>query len=277
MVASGEFSGLYGCRDKNSCMKFWPQFAITTTALALGAVSACSTELAILRNGFTIRYEHRGARGGVTRLYLTENEDNFVEVPTEEIVRYEKIESPTPPVSSAPPAVTLEEVINAASSRNHLDPDLLASLIRAESGFNAGAVSPKGAQGLMQLMPETAAQLGVGNSMDPTANVEGGARYLRALLDIYANDLIKALAAYNAGPERVALYRGVPPYLETLKYIARILSDFSDRKLAKQNKREAARGVQHPAISPRGNLREKESLAHATSNTRATAARPVVE
>jgi soluble lytic murein transglycosylase-like protein len=240
-----------------SSMKFWCQFAISTAVLALAAVSAGSTELAILRNGFTIRHAQREARGAVTRLYLNENADDFVDIPTEEIVGYEKLESPPPPVSSTAPAVTLEEVISAASSRNHLDPDLVVSLIHAESGFNAGAVSPKGAKGLMQLMPRTAAQLGVKNSMDPTANVEGGTRYLKELLDMYRNDLIKTLAAYNAGPERVALYRGVPPYSETLKYIARILSDFSDRKLAKQNQGQTARGVQHPAASSqRQSIRE---------------------
>ena len=105
-------------------------------------------------------------------------------------------------------------------------------MIRAESGFNVRAVSPKGAQGLMQLMPKTASQLGVQNAFDPQANVEGGTRYLRELLERYDFDLIKALAAYNAGPRRVEQYGGVPPYYETKAYVARIVRDFNKKKLA---------------------------------------------
>jgi soluble lytic murein transglycosylase-like protein len=96
------------------------------------------------------------------------------------------------------------------------------------------AVSPKGAQGLMQLMPKTASQLGVHNAFDPQANVEGGTRYLRELLERYNFDLVKALAAYNAGPHRVEQYGGVPPYYETKAYVARIVRDFNRRKLAAQ-------------------------------------------
>jgi membrane-bound lytic murein transglycosylase MltF len=84
----------------------------------------------------------------------------------------------------------------------------------------------------MQLMPQTASQLGVANSFDPNANVEGGTRYLRELLEKYNFDVVKALAAYNAGPKRVDQYRGVPPYYETHAYIARIIRDFNRQKLA---------------------------------------------
>src|ERR1700746_1136416 len=100
-------------------------------------------------------------------------------------------------------------MVRAAGKQKH--PDLLNCVIRGESGFNPNAVSPKGAQGLMQLMPQTAAQLRVLNAMDPAANVEGGTRYLRELLARYHNDLVKALAAHNAGPERVEQYQGIPP------------------------------------------------------------------
>ena len=97
-------------------------------------------------------------------------------------------------------------------------------MIKAESGFNAHAVSRKGAQGLMQLMPGTASQLGVPNAFDPQANVEGGSRYLRELLEKYNFDLIKALAAYNAGPQRVEQFGGAP-YYETRAYVARVVKD----------------------------------------------------
>ncbi len=114
------------------------------------------------------------------------------------------------------------------------------SVIRAESGFNVRAVSPKGAQGLMQLMPKTASQLGVQNAFDPQANVEGGTRYLRELLERYDFDLVKALAAYNAGPQRVEQYGGVPPYYETKVYVARIVRDFNKKKLAAKGRTSAS-------------------------------------
>ena len=126
----------------------------------------------------------------------------------------------------------LGQVISGAGERHQIDPDFINSVIRAESGFNSRAVSKKGAQGLMQLMPQTASQLGVTNSLDPKANVEGGTKYLRELLEKYNFDVVKALAAYNAGPQRVEQYHGVPPYYETRAYIARIIRDFNRKKLA---------------------------------------------
>jgi soluble lytic murein transglycosylase-like protein len=122
-----------------------------------------------------------------------------------------------------------------------LDPDLVNSVIKAESGFNTRAVSPKGARGLMQLMPGTASQLGVPNAFDPQANVEGGTKYLRELLERYNFDLVKALAAYNAGPQRVEHFGGVPPYYETRAYVARIVRDFNKKKVAQQKAAAAAK------------------------------------
>lgn len=212
-------------------MKSAGKFFVAFTFLATAGLSAPCAELAILRNSFTIRHERHQITDSVTRLYLNEAAGNYVDVPTDEIVGYESLESPTSSISPAPPsAPTLDEVIRTASKRYHLDPDLVQSLIHAESGFDTKAVSSKGALGLMQLMPRTATLLGVDDPMDPAANVEGGTRYLRKLLDLYNQDLIKALAAYNAGPKQVAFYRGVPPYSETRTYIARILTDFSKKK-----------------------------------------------
>jgi soluble lytic murein transglycosylase-like protein len=139
----------------------------------------------------------------------------------------------------------LNQVIAAASGRYRLDPDLVNSVIRAESGFNVRAVSRKGAQGLMQLMPGTASKLGVPNAFDPEANVEGGTRYLRELLERYNFDLVKALAAYNAGPHRVEQYGGVPPYYETRAYVARIVRDFNRKKAA------AKRAAMQPGALPK--------------------------
>jgi hypothetical protein len=100
----------------------------------------------------------------------------------------------------------------------------------------------------MQLMPQTAVQLGVKNPLDPAANVEGGTRYLKELLELYDNNLVDALAAYNAGPQSVAQYHGVPPYPETRTYIARVLSDFGRKKLSQQErskKQEATRNTEN--------------------------------
>jgi soluble lytic murein transglycosylase-like protein len=187
--------------------------------------------MAMLRNGFSIRHERHEPRETVTRLYLSEGADNYIDVPTAEILNYEQIEMPGLPAPSAA-ADTLSGLVSAAGGRNDIDPDLINSVIRAESGFNPSAVSRKGATGLMQLMPQTAASLGVRNLLNPADNVDGGTRYLRDLLDRYHNDLQKALAAYNAGPQSVEQYKGVPPYRETRAYVTRIILDFNRKKIA---------------------------------------------
>ena len=130
-----------------------------------------------------------------------------------------------------------------------MDADFIASVIRAESGNNPRAVSPKGAQGLMQLMPGTASKLGVKDSFDPAENVDGGVRYLRELLLLYNNDMIKALAAYNAGPQRVQQYKGVPPYRETHAYVARVINDYNRKKLAQRKHPRKAAGTPEMAQS----------------------------
>jgi soluble lytic murein transglycosylase-like protein len=113
--------------------------------------------------------------------------------------------------------------ISAAAARNGVDPNLLTGLIRAESNFDPSAGSPAGAQGLTQLMPGTAASLGVTNPLDPVQSIEGGAKYLRQQLDRFGGDVTKALAAYNAGPGAVERFNGVPPYEETQNYVRRVL------------------------------------------------------
>jgi len=113
--------------------------------------------------------------------------------------------------------------ISAAATRNGVDPNVLSGLIRAESNFDPNATSPAGAQGLTQLMPGTAAGLGVTNPLDPAQSIDGGARYLRQQLDHFGGDVTKALAAYNAGPGAVERFGGVPPYEETQNYVRRVL------------------------------------------------------
>jgi soluble lytic murein transglycosylase-like protein len=144
----------------------------------------------------------------------------------------------------------LQQLINATGDRHNIDPDFISSVIHAESDFNPHAVSHKGAQGLMQLMPQTASQLGVDNAFDAGANLEGGTRYLRELLERYNFDVVKALAAYNAGPNRVDRYHGVPPYYETQAYIARIIRDFNRKKLAEQRAAKAAHASASSSRAP---------------------------
>ena len=125
--------------------------------------------------------------------------------------------------SSVNPA-EYEQIISSCATKYGVNPSLIKAVIHAESGYNPNAVSRKGASGLMQLMPDTARSLKVSNSFDPKDNVEGGVKYLRFLLDTFRGDVSLAVAAYNAGLNKVARYGGVPPYNETRTYVNRVLS-----------------------------------------------------
>lgn len=122
--------------------------------------------------------------------------------------------------------VKLTSVINAAAERNHVDPALVQAVIQNESAWNPNAVSPKGAFGLMQLIPSTAERFGVGNVFDPAQNIEGGTKYLRQLLDRYHGDLKKSLAAYNAGEQAVERFGGVPAFPETRAYVKKVTNTY---------------------------------------------------
>ena len=121
--------------------------------------------------------------------------------------------------SELPADVPFGAEITAAAKKHGIDPALLAGLVKQESGFNPNAGSPAGARGLTQLMPGTAAGLGVTNVLDPAQSLDGGAKYLRQQLDAFGGDVTRALAAYNAGPGAVQRYGGVPPYAETQNYV----------------------------------------------------------
>ncbi len=208
--------------------------------LALSA-SAFAAEVAVLRNGFSIRHQRREMMGTTTRLYFESgSQSGWIDVPTAEIASYQREEVETAEASPPQKSDGIPGLVQAASGRHQVDADLVNSVIQAESGFNPRARSPKGAQGLMQLMPATASKLGVGNAYEPRDNIEGGTRYLRQLLEQYHGDTIKALAAYNAGPERVNQSRGVPPYRETHNYVRRIIMDFNRKKVAQQKAAAAA-------------------------------------
>lgn len=266
--------------------------------LAVAALPCFADEFAVLKNGFSIRHARREVVGAVTRLYVTKDGTSFVDVPTAQLDHFEsapalpaalaaasspRVQAPASALSFAPakssvvpssrgvsgfpsPRANLSDVVNAASGRYRLDPDLVNSVIKAESGFNVRAVSPKGARGLMQLMPGTASQLGVPNAFDAQANVEGGTKYLRELLEKYNFDLVKALAAYNAGPQRVERFGGVPPYYETRAYVARIVRDFNKKKVEQQ---KAATAVAKKNAAPKSTVAKTPSPSK--PNTKAVA------
>ncbi|HEU5234266.1 MAG TPA: lytic transglycosylase domain-containing protein [Terriglobales bacterium] len=230
-------------------MKPMRLLAITGLVLLL-AGSLSARESAVLRNGFSISHDHHRQIGSVTRLFLTASENEFVDMPSENILGFEPdVDVPEPQINNIPnaptrvqPALTL--IVEKAANDNQIDPDFIHAVIRAESNGKSTAVSQKGAQGLMQLMPQTATKLGVKNSFDPVENVNAGTRYLRELLARYHNDPVRALAAYNAGAGSVEQYHGVPPYRETRAYVSAIIRDFNRRKLEEERAAKSAKSTQ---------------------------------
>lgn len=124
------------------------------------------------------------------------------------------------------PPAEIDRLVQTNAEQWNVDPALVKAIIANESGFNAHATSDVGAQGLMQLMPGTANDLGVTNAYDPAQNVWGGTRYIKGLLDRFGGDVRKAVAAYNAGPGAVEKYGGVPPYAETQNYVQNVLASY---------------------------------------------------
>jgi len=162
--------------------------------------------------------------GGSAGVFLS-NLDTGVGVPATEIAAENGRGTPTPPRNEAAldRREKLAPLVAAAAKTHGLPEALLQAVIEVESNFNAGAVSPKGALGLMQLMPQTARELGVADARDPAANIDGGARYLKELLARFGNDLALALAAYNAGPAAVQRSGAIPQFSETQRYVPRVL------------------------------------------------------
>lgn len=139
--------------------------------------------------------------------------------------------------------------IEDASARYGVDPRLVAAIIAVESEFDPYAVSRRGAEGLMQLMPRTAASYDVQDSFDVRDNIEGGVRHLRRLMDRFRNDIPLALAAYNAGEQTVIAYRGIPPYRETRRYIARVLYRYDPDAARAVTRRLTGPAIAKPAFS----------------------------
>ena len=197
--------------------------------LVLFAVGcAWGGEYAVLQTGFRIFADRHETAGENVRLYTR---DGVIEVPAASIAAFEAAESmPAPPAPAqksepAPPptpSFTPKQLVDEAAMRNGLPPAFVHSVARVESAYRADAVSPKGAIGIMQLMPETAAKLEA-DPRDPAQNIEAGTRHLRDLLVRYNGETRKALAAYNAGAGAVERYGDVPPYPETRMYVEKVL------------------------------------------------------
>jgi soluble lytic murein transglycosylase-like protein len=203
-------------------------------ALLTSSTAAIAGEYAVLTSGARLRADRHETEGGKVRLYSGEG---YVELDAARIREFEAIEeavplnpSPAPLVKPPNPAPSPAELADAAATKYGLPPTLIRSVMAAESAGQQKAISPKGAIGLMQLMPGTAKELGV-DPHDPAQNVDGGARYLRDLLLKFDGRLWHALAAYNAGPGAVEKYNDIPPYRETINYVNRI--DRAYRKASK--------------------------------------------
>lgn len=204
---------------------------------------ARAMEHVTLKNGFAVDCVRREAVGDRVRLYVAGDSDNrsYFEVAAGDVVRVETVAAPAVAVASKVPVLAtassasltnaeMREMLAHAGVAHNIDEDLLASVVRAESGGQVRAVSRTGARGLMQLMPGTASELGVADSFRPDENIAGGTAYLDELLTRYHDNVALALAAYNAGPAAVDKYHGVPPYRETRAYVARVIREFNRRK-----------------------------------------------
>ena len=198
---------------------------LTLTVLVAPALRA---EYVVLRNGLRLKvtgYQLVGEN------YLLQMTGGKVAIAAKEVVAIEPEDIFGPPATvQADPQPLYRDLVEAAAKRYNMDADLITSVIAVESNFDPKAVSRKNAHGLMQLLPETAAQLGVKNIDDPAENIDAGTRYLRDLLQKYNNDLALALAAYNAGPDKVQLYGRVPPYAETVSYVHRVKRGYEKSK-----------------------------------------------
>ncbi len=190
-----------------------------TTVIAAPAARA---DYAVLRNGMRLHITGYVQQGD--RIELTV-QGGTVEIPVEQLIDVEPEDQfPAPPAPDADFGVRYAKLIHAAAQKHGVDEKLIAQVIEAESNFDAKAVSRKRALGLMQLLRETAARYGVANIFDPAQNIDAGTHYLKDLLTRYSGNLTLALAAYNAGPEMVDRYGGVPPFPETRNYVREIIS-----------------------------------------------------
>ncbi len=197
--------------------------------LILLTAPALRAEYVVLRTGQRLKVTGYQLLGDKYHLQLS---GGFVEIAVADVVAIEPEDVFAPVLAPSQPAVQplYRDLVEAAARRYNMDADLITSVIAVESNFDPNVVSRRNARGLMQLLPETAARLGVQNIYDPQENIDAGTRYLRELLQKYHNDLALALAAYNAGPERIQQYGRMPPFAETISYVRRVRHSYEKNK-----------------------------------------------
>jgi len=202
--------------------------ALMALAVLCAAACAAHADNVVLKNGQRLNVTGYQLVGDKYRLQIA---GGVVEVCADEVAAIEPEDTFAPQATAAAPSkLNFRDLVESSAARYHVDADLISSVIATESNFNAKAVSRQNARGLMQLMPQTAAKLGVHDIFDPQENIDAGTRYLGNLLQRYRNDLALALAAYNAGPERVERYGRVPPFAETVSYVRRVQRTYRSNK-----------------------------------------------
>jgi hypothetical protein len=202
---------------------------LALSALCVAVIAPASrAEYIVLRSGQRLTVTGYQILGDKYHLQM---KGGTVDVPVDQVVAIEPEDVFTPVPHVEVSQEPFGELIKAAAKHYSVDADLITSVIAAESNFDPKAISRRNARGLMQLLPSTAAHLGVKNIFDPQENIEAGTHYLSDLLVLYKNDLALALAAYNAGPDRVQHYgQRVPPFAETISYVRRVKKTYNLRK-----------------------------------------------
>lgn len=220
---------------------------LSVLVVLTGSAAGAEADTLFLRTGTTLKIESLSCdsshcvatvHGGDVRLRPVD----VLRVEPDEVVDVEAVAPPSSPgVATGPDSGgprTVDQLVAEAARKYALPRSLVRAVARAESAMNPAAVSPKGAMGVMQLMPGTALELGVRDALNPAENIDAGARLLRRLLEKYDGRVAEALAAYNAGPGAVARHKGVPPYRETRGYIRKIVKDFE--KAEKRTEKDSA-------------------------------------
>jgi SLT domain-containing protein len=226
-----------------------------SAVLAALAAPAVRAEYIVLRSGQRLAVTGYQLSGDTYHLQM---KGGTVDVPVEQVQAIEPEEIFTPVTHVEVSQEPFGEMIQAAAKRYSVDADLITSVIAAESNFDPKAISRRDARGLMQLLPSTATHLGVKNIFDPQENIDAGTHYLSDLLLLYNNDFALALAAYNAGPERVQHYgQQVPPFAETISYVRRVRNTYNQRKSsgapsANKNKKSTRSAAIASAVNPAG-------------------------
>jgi soluble lytic murein transglycosylase-like protein len=203
---------------------------VLALSVALFLAPSAHAEIAVLTNGATFKVTSYRFDERTVALFLKGGGEVTVPISLIQGLVPDEILEEVKREVEAGEGGDIRELAIQAARRHGVDPDLVLAVISVESAFRKDAVSPKGAQGLMQLMPGTARELGVKDAFDPAQNLDAGTRYLNELIRKFKGDLKLAIAAYNAGPNAVKRHRGVPPYRETRKHVEKVLERYKPQR-----------------------------------------------